>query len=254
MRLTILAFCLTLVCGAARAEQPRPPCAGPPNPVPAGLDQPAALAVWLPDDPGADWAVPDCLGWPEVKGAVTVAAAGRLRAGEGVDGLIDRLRRVSEFAGMRYWSVVRKAWRPVYDSIAPVTDASGDRERADFGRDELSAGAVLHFREDRADPLRAVVQRLRVEQLDADRLEVTVENVTPGRLALLTVVPDGGARTLLSLVRESEDVWVYYTLTRVVDVLPGLFDLPRASWANRAAAMFRWFAGIPTDQEPPPAP
>lgn len=251
MRLMTAVLALALLAPAALAEPPRPPCAGDPHPAQSGLGEPPRIAVWLPGDPGADWAMPACLGWPADGSAVTVAAAGRLRAADGVEGLLDRLRQLSAFEEIQYWSIRRAAWRPIYRSVEPVTDASGRERRADFDRDEIVSGATLYFREHGNGPLGPMVQRLRVLHRDADRLEVEVENVSAGRVAVLTVIPEGGARTRLTLEREDGDVWRYYTLTRVVDLVPDLLAPPRGSWANRATAMFRWFAGIPTDQEPP---
>lgn len=251
MRLTTVVLALAILTPAARAEPPRPPCAGDAHPAPTGVDEPPRIVVWQPGEPGADWAVPACLGWFVDGSAVTVATAGRLRAAGGVESLLDRLRQLSSFGEIQYWSIRRAAWRPVYRDVEPVTDASGRERRGDFGRDEIVSGATLYLREHIDSLLGPMVQRLRVLHRDADRLEVDVENVSPGRVALLTVIPEGGARTRLTLEREGEDVWRYYTLTRVVDLVPDLLAPPRGSWVNRATAMFRWFAGIPTDQEPP---
>jgi hypothetical protein len=96
-----------------------------------------------------------------------------------------------------------------------------------------------------------MVQRLCVLHRDADRLEVDVADVSAGRFGLLTLIPEGGVRTRLTLEREADHVWRDHTLTRVVDLLPDPPAPPRGSRANRATAMFRWFAGIATDQEPP---
>ncbi len=251
MRLTTIALTLTLLAPAALADLPRPPCAGDPHPAPGGLDEPPRIAVLLPGDPGADWSVPACLGWPADGSAVTVAAAGRLRATDGVEGLLDRLRRLSAFEEIQYWSIRRAEWRPVYRKIEPVTDVTGRDRRADFGRDELIGGATLYFREQIESPLGPMVQRLRVLHRDANRLEIDIENASVGRVAVLTVIPQGSARTRLTLEREADDVWRYHSLTRIADLMPAPLAPPRGSWANRANAMFRWFAGIPTDQEPP---
>jgi hypothetical protein len=246
MRLRLIVFGLALCAGVHAEAAPVPPCAGEPSPAPTGLDDPPAVSVWLPDEIEAGWTLPDCVGWQPVDDAVLIAVAGRLRAGEGTGGLVDRLRRVSALRDVQYWSTTRNAWRPMYESVSAVTGPDGETARQDFAADELRPGSSLFFVEDRTDPLGEMVQQLTVRERSPGRLQVELTNISPATFALITVLPAGGARTQLTLEHEDGDVWRYYTLTRIVDHAPGMLAPPRESFANRAAAMFGWLAGMPT--------
>lgn len=254
MRLTStgLLLALAFTTPAIAAESPVPPCAGAAFPAYAVLGHAPQVRVWEPDELAADWRPPACLGWPAAEHAVLVAAAGRMRS-DGVEGLLGRIAEISALPEIRFWSVMREAWQPLFKTASAVTGPDGRARRADFAAAELVTGAQLYMLADQNDPLDAIVQRLSVVERGPDRLVIELENVSSGHMALMEILPVGGARTLLHMQREAGDVWTFYSLIRVADRAPELLSPPRASWVNRAAALYRWFAGIPTDQEPPPA-
>ena len=76
---------------------------------------------------------------------------------------------------------------------------------------------------------------------------VELANVSSGRMALMEVLPVGAGRTLLHMEREAGEVWTFYTLINVADRVPDVLTPPRGSWVNRAAALYRWFAGLGID-------
>lgn len=254
MRLTPLRWLVALFLAAPveAAQGPIPPCAGSVVPTYAALGSAPQVRVWEPQDVTTAWSPPACLGWPASERAVLVAAAGRLRSAH-VEGLLGRIAEISALPEIRFWSVMRDAWQPLFETASAVTGPDGRTHRADFSPAELVTGARLYMLADQNDPLDAIVQRLTVIERGSDRLIVELENVSSGHMALMEILPVGGARTLFYMQREVDDIWTFYSLIRVADRAPDLLSPPRASWINRAAALYRWFAGIPTDQEPPPA-
>lgn len=248
-----LVLAISLVGRMALAEGPVPPCAGPVEPTYAELGAPPRTRVWERGELPEGWTPPPCLGWPAHEDSVWVSAAGRMRLQDGVDGLIGRVARVSALPQIQFWSVTRDAWLPLFEKAVAVTGSDGEVPRPDFSPREMVRGSTLYMLSDQNDPLGEIVQSLTVLDRTEDRLVVELKNVTSGRMALIEVLPVGAARTLLHMQREAGDVWTFYTLITVADRAPDLLTPPRAAWINRAAALYRWFAGIPTNQEPPPA-
>ncbi|HMR29917.1 MAG TPA: hypothetical protein PKA13_03255 [Geminicoccaceae bacterium] len=248
-----LVLAVSLVGRAALAEGPGPPCAGTVEPAYAELGAPPRTRVWERGELPAGWQPPACLGWPATEDSVWVSAAGRMRLRDGIDGLVERVGRISGLPQIRFWSVTRDAWLPLFEKAVAVTASNGEVSRPDFATSELAAGTTLYILSDQNDPLSEIVQSLTVRERTPDLLVVELQNVTSGTMAMIEVLPVGAARTLLHMQREAGDVWTFYTLITVADSAPDLLSPPKAAWVNRAAALYRWFAGIPTDQEPPPA-
>jgi hypothetical protein len=61
-------------------------------------------------------------------------------------------------------------------------------------------------------------------------------------------------QSITFLDRESQDIWRYYSIMRTSRNASRLTAGSEASSINRAAAFFRYLAGIPTDKEPPASP
>lgn len=245
---------LGLLGQSALADQgPVPPCAGTAQSAPPPLGAPPAIRVWEPGELPEGWQPPACLGWPREAEPVLVEASGRLRQTGGVEDLLRRVATVSALPRIQFWSVTRGQWLPLFKMAEAVTDREGKMGRPDFSSDELRKGATVYMLSDQNDPLGDIVQSLTIRERSADLLTIELTNVSSGTLAMIEVLPVGGARTLVDIRREAGDVWRFYTLISVADKAPSLLSPPRASWINRAAALYRWFAGIPTDQEPPPA-
>ena len=89
------------------------------RPVPAYADVGTNPNVAISGDPAA-WTTPACLGWPEAEARVVVALAGRFEA-DGMDAVVARVGRVSDFARTRYWSTSREQWRPLFDTLVPLS-------------------------------------------------------------------------------------------------------------------------------------
>lgn len=237
----------------AASVGPVPPCAGAPVP---GYPAPGPLPtvrVWQARDLPRDWRPPACLGWRSRSAAVLVAAAGRFRDPAGIPGILRRLGAVSRQTGIAYWSVTRGRWRPLLAASSALRTPDPETRRADFQPEELHVGARVHFLQDDNDPLTALVQELTVHARSDDRLEIAVRNLSAGRLMGVTVIAPGEVEALFSIEREEGDLWRYYALSRSASRLPVLLHPPEAAYVNRAVALFRFIAGLPTDAEPPAA-
>jgi hypothetical protein len=161
-------------------------------------------------------------------------------------------------AGVRYWSVSEGAWRDLFDEVgALITTTSGYEPRGDFSVAEMRARRDLYFYQNDTRPTGGAVYRIRVHEVERDRLVVAVENVTAVKLLLVTLFAPGTLQSVYFLDRLSPDegVWGYYSLTRnAAPMASSLVGGHEASYLNRAVALYRHVAGIPTDKESPLAP
>ena len=99
-----------------------------------------------------------------------------------------------------------------------------------------------------------VVYRMRVLESGADRIVVATENVSTVRLMVVTLFQPGALQAVHILQRLSPTSWGYYGLSRTTqDGSSSLTEGHEASYVNRAAALYRFVAGVPTDRDPPMA-
>jgi hypothetical protein len=165
--------------------------------------------------------------------------------------LLARLGAVSQMAGIRYWSVTGKRWQILIEA-AHALDPSG-RVRPDFTPADLVPGRDLAFSQTDNDA-GAVIYRMRIMALSPSRVVLRTENVDTIRYLMLPLFGPGELQSLYVLNQGSEGTWSYYSLTRTGPGASAMTDGHVASGINRAVAMYRHIAGIPTDQEPPAAP
>jgi len=182
---------------------------------------------------------------------VTIGA--RFHYSGGVQGLLQRLGAVSEFTGVRYWSTTRKQWRTLIVEAYALSAPQADQRRNDFAPGEMKEGTVLYF--EQTDNLSGKgVYRMYIAKASEDRLVVEVENVTTLRYLLVPVLHPGEIQSIYFLDRESDNVWRYYAVVRTGKEANHFIEKNESSAVNRAAALYRHFVGLPTDQEPPAAP
>jgi hypothetical protein len=241
------ALAVLLAGTADAAEWPRPPCGGAPVPAyPAAIGSPIVQSQTV-----AGWAPPSCLGWDGRAPTLLVAIAGRLHEPGRVDALLARFGAISELRGVRYWSVTDQAWRTLIHDALAVTDTTGVHRRGDFRPDELQPGVPLYSAERDGRSSGAVIYRIRVIERTPDRVVVSVVNASPVRVSLVTLFAPGELQTSYFLDRLGPDEWGFFGLWGVTTGL--LTGGHAASSINRAVALYRHFAGIPSDQEPPAA-
>ncbi|MGI9414578.1 MAG: DUF6675 family protein, partial [Hyphomicrobiales bacterium] len=207
-----------------------------------------AMDVWLDQHELKNWHAPACLDWEDRPVTVLIAAAGRFDHDGTVDELLVRLGAVSVYASIEYWSWSRKRWRPMFERSVALSVPIRTAVRQDFRADELLPGDRVLVLQDESGPVDEIIMRFSIVDRTTDRIEIAVTNVTPARIALLTLFEPGGSDMRLSIERESEGRWTYYSLTR----LSGSTLLARTalerSYANRAEAMFRYLAGAERQQ------
>jgi hypothetical protein len=154
---------------------------------------------------------------------------------------------------VRYWSVSKKRWQDLVTEAHALEGPDGTHRRADFAADEMKPGRDLYFRQTNGGS-GSVVYRMRVREVASDRLVLETENTTGVRLLVMPLFKPGDLRSVYFFERASPGVWSYYSLTGVHRGASPLAQGHEPSYINRAIAIFRHAAGIPTDQEPPAAP
>jgi len=251
-----LASLLALLTGLwlsvpAAAAPPRPPCDNPP--LPAWPDRPdeLRLAFRTQDELPADWQPPACSGWQPAPFSVLLAAAGRVALPGGHDAVLARLGRVSQLAGLRYWSVTRGRWTTLISDAHALNSPDPDDRRGDFRATELHTGRDYHYWQQEPTTSGSAVYALRLLQDTPRRIVVAVRNVSPARYLGIPVLAAGRAQALYVFEQLDGEQWGYYQLTRLGHGAHDWLPVTRASYANRAQALFRWFAGLPEDALPP---
>jgi hypothetical protein len=74
------------------------------------------------------------------------------------------------------------------------------------------------------------------------------------RYLLMSIFRPGDMQSITFLDRESQDVWRNYSIMRTSKNASRMAAGYEASSINREVAFYRYFAGIPTDKEPPATP
>jgi hypothetical protein len=251
------ARCAALAAAAGFAvatPMPTPPCGTAPVPPFASLGAQPAMAILRAEELDTNvWRPSSCTGWSAAsRSRVVVALAGLVHVAGGPETLLARAGAVSTLRTVRYWSTTDKKWRPLFlDAAALVGPAERGERRGDFRPSELQAGRTLYYwvNDSRSGPL---VYRVRVLEHSPQRVALAEENVSPVRAFGLTLFQPSALQTVVFTQRQANDVWGLYILARI-DRQASSFIASghEASTANRALALFRYLADVPTDAEPP---
>jgi hypothetical protein len=240
----------------AALAYPVPPCAGTPSPGYPELGEPPLIRVWR-DGEARGWKAADCTGFGPLDANSVIATAGRFRLAGGMDVIAERVGRISALTNIKYFSVREEGWQPLFNAAFALTDGPINKpaqaRRPDFTPNDLVPGRPLRFWQEENSLLSPVAYRLTVRERSAERLVYTIINEGAMKALFLRAIEPGEMRQLYIIERESEDVWRYYSLVDA-RTKTGPFTLSARSYINRAAAYYRYIAGIPTDQEPPAAP
>lgn len=231
---------------------PRPPCQSD-NPEPdfAAPGPHPRIEVWFEGELPDGWSLPSCLDWEQQATDVLIVTAGRFAEPGGIDAVAARIASVSSFTRMLYWSASRQVWRPLVNEAFALSGPHEEQRRRDFSSDELKAGTLLHFWQDENSPADSLVYRLRVRDRTQDRLILTLENAHAINFMLMPLFEPGAYQSIIYVTRENGQLWRYYSLQRAAIGVSVSTREHRSSYINRAAALFRYVAGIPTDSEPP---
>jgi hypothetical protein len=237
--LAALATVASLHAWSAGDAQPQPPCDGAaPAPAysPAGDDP--AIETWS----SIEWQAPACLGWPASRYRFVIAVAGRVDDA-GDEELRRRLGAISAMKGLRYWSVTENGLRVLVKEAAALSGPEGGK-RDDYAAADVRAGAVLYFVEEDNRSSEPVTYRMRILEAAAQRIVVDTENVTPIK-SFVTLFPPGTFRAAYVLTRVDARTWGLYAISAATDRASGMVSLGKESYANRARALFGYFAGKP---------
>jgi Family of unknown function (DUF6675) len=239
--------------GTAGANGPRPPCGEAPQPAYADPGGSPNVQAWSGGDLGPNWRPPDCVSWASPGFDVLVALAGSFTDRGTAQDLLARFGGISRMTAIRYWSVTNQAWDPLVTSATALRGPDLGQRRPDFAPAEMTAGTTLFFAQSDNRSSGEVVYRLLIRERRPNRLVIATENVTAVRKLILTLFAPGELQSTSFLERRSPGVWTYYSLSRTSPDANPLARGHAASYLNRAVALFRYVAGIPTDQEPPVA-
>lgn len=240
-----------LLCGPVLATTlgpdrgPRPPCDGAPHPPWPEAPGQLAIAIWDEQQLPTPWTPPACTGWRTAGFSVLLAASGRLRGQDVASGILARLGRISQLSGLRYWSVSRHRWTTLIEDAYALERPEEGARRPDFRPAELVNGRDFYYWQQEPTTSGSAIYRFQVLAHSPERLVVSVRNATPTRRFGVTLLPAGQAESLYFIEHLAGGDWGYYQLTRLGH---GRFDwlgVPRASYANRASALFRHFAELP---------
>ena len=247
----LIAYCPAALLGAASdGSGPQPPCGAESNPPHPDLQHSPAIKVWDRSSLGRDWTPPACLGWSAPGFTTLVSTVARFRAND-MEGLLHRIGGISGLTGIRYWSTTHHNWRTLIVSASALAGPRGSA-RPDFSAADLTPGSIRYFQQ--TDSLSGkATYKMQIVSVSPDRLVFETENVTGLHYMLVPLFPPHELQAIYFLERESPDIWRYYSIARTGKDASNLAAGHDASAVNRAVAFFRYFAGIPTDQEPPAA-
>jgi hypothetical protein len=245
----LLIMLLSPALAAQAKTAPQPPCGA--APYPAWPDTPGHLAVMLWDEQQLPaWQPPACTGWQAARFSMLLAASGRLDGPDSNTTFLERLGRVSALAGLRYWSVSRDRWTTLIEQAHALTGPDRDARRPDFTPDELQTGRDYLYWQHEPTTSGSAIYALRLLERSPQRLVISVRNVGPARRLGITLLAAGRAESLYVIERLDDNQWGYYQLTRLGHGRHDWLPVTRASYANRAIALFSHFAGLPQGAVP----
>jgi hypothetical protein len=231
---------------------PQPPCGNEPIPSYPNLSDPAVVKAWHKSELGDYWKPPACTEWGSADFTTLVTIAARFRYSLNAKDLLRRIGAVSQLAGLRYWSTTHKQWRALILEAHAMTGDQPGRRRQDFNPDEMIEGRVFYFEQE--DNLSGKgTYRMRIAAASANRLVIEIENVSTVHYLLVPLFRPGEVQSMYFLDRESPEVWRFYSIVRTRTTSSRLLTGNESSAINRAVALYRYFVGIPMDQEPPAA-
>ena len=182
-----------------------------------------------------------------------VVVAGTLQSADGKTALLARFGAVSQLLTVRYWSTTDRTWRALVLAATAMTNEIAGVPRGDFTSGELERGQAVFLSQTDSRSSNAVIYSMRVLESTPRSFIVQTENVTPVRWSVMTLYHPGDLRSLYFLEQVTPGTWSYYSLTRIAGSR-WLMAGHENSYINRVVALYRYFAGIQTDLEPPPAP
>jgi hypothetical protein len=239
----VMAVLITMLpLAAAAASVPQPPCNLAPQPGYGAPGEAPHGRIWTGDELAREhWQPAGCLRWSgDTRLVVSVAASFRT-----ADDVFARLSDVAAWPSIRYWSVSHQQWRPLVLGVRSLSGA------ADAG---LRQGEERRFVE-RNENSGETTYVMRVLERSERRMVIAVDNVTPIKVAILTLFETGALQTVTFVERDGSAggaaTWHSYQITRIGAGGSAMALRYTGSFVNRLEAVRRYLAGQPTDREPP---
>ena len=237
---------------AGAADGPGAPCHSNSLVVPGYADPPSGRN-WRGRDLDPAWVPEDCIAWARDPFTLLTALAGRFSFDGSGNEVLMRFAAFSAWRGLKYWSTTEHGWKTLIVDSGALSGADASQRRADFSLPELRAARTFYFfqRDNRSSD--AVVYRMTIDDLSADRVAISIENVSVVSVFLFTAFDRGDLKSTYVFTRLAPGSWGFYSLSGAREGA-FLFGKHDASYLNRALAVFRHMRGIPGDQGPPIAP
>jgi hypothetical protein len=192
-----------------------------------------------------------CAGWGEWQPNLVAALSGRFAFDGTSRDLLARLGAISALKGVKYWSVHDQRYNLLITDASALVGEDGWSRRGDFTADDLAGGAARHFIQSDNRSTGGTVFRMQATAVSDDALRVAVRNTSAVAYLFVIAYEPGDVRSVHMLERAGPGVWRYSGLAGLRGA--GLTAIGKGSAINRAVAMFRHLAGIPTDSGPPAA-
>jgi hypothetical protein len=217
------------------------------------LGAPPAIRVWHGDRLDRAASAPACLGWPNFDFSTLLVIAGRVHQAGGVEAVLADFGRVSSMSGLKYWSISDERWQPLVIRSEAITDPKTRQVRPDFTPAELEPGRELYFQQRENRGSADIVYRMHVLSVGPDGFSVDLANASDIDFLFFRLFAPGDLRSVYFFQRLGRDEWGYWAVGGTHLGVAGLFGPHIGSFENRALALYRHFAHIPEDQEPPAA-
>lgn len=174
---------------------------------------------------------------------LTVAETSFL-APDGVEEILGRIGRISQYRSIRYWSHTRGRWRALIVEAYPVASLEGRRrDPVDIPVGRLTEGASFLLYQKENTPADEVIYRVTVERRRPGTLVVSAANAVEVGFLGLTVFAVGDYSFRHSFERGADGLWRY---RGVVDERGGRSPLAavyQLSFVNRLAALAAYLTG-----------
>ena len=252
-RSAVFFLLLSLPLVSAQAAGPQPPCEVRPVPYYGTVDGVPVTGAWKDEDLKRDgWRPPACLGW-QGDSRMVAALATRFQSLASLDDLAARLAGASHYPTIRFWAVTRQEWRPLVLDAWALDAPDGKLRSPDPSADALVPGRSFYYAE-QPELGGRTVYRLIVLDRTSDNLVMATENVTPIRVAIVTLFQPGALQVVSFLHHEGPNTWDLYMITRAAEASSSAVAGYQSAYLNRLEAMHRFLANVPTDRDPPIAP
>lgn len=187
--------------------------------------------------------------WENFDLAMMLSARGRFINKNGAEGVLKRIASVSSLSGLPYWSTSRQKWTTFIDKSQALSQPMPDETRDDFSPDELKVGESFYYSQDQKTTAGTIIYRFTIRERSGHQVMITMENASPIRFFRIPVMAAGATQYMLNFEQLSDNQWSYHGQAGIKRGFHELLPGREASLANRAAAIFYYFAATPDNKK-----